>query len=1234
MAVGNNQQTILDLLRGLKGIEPLKELFWTELNYDRANALIPTGSWTDTERAALAGDPLLFATAGQDNDFHILYCRLHSSNQLHIADERILINRLIRDHLYGLFVFSDASQEYWHFVNVRNDPDVTKRRIFRRISVSPEERLRTAAERMSLLDIAAMGQGLFGLTALDIQTAHDDAFNVEAVTKQFFDEYCAVFGLLQKELRSHVGDAHWAHDYAQSFLNRLMFLYFVQRKGWVGGDREFVSSYWNAYRDSDRAKDTFFAEWLKPLFFEAFNNQKSLFNAPQRDYMPSDIRSALLTAPYLNGGLFRESPLDDPGSPFLVSDMRIDQVLRFLDRYNFTIAEDSPLDQEVAVDPEMIGNVYESLVNVSEETDERGDAGIFYTPRTEIDLMCRLALVDNLSNRIGKEHRKLLYELVFALEPDEKSQADAAVQDAGQWEKIAEALRETTVVDPACGSGSFLVGMLHVLDDLQRRAQKALGIDENLYARRKRIVGQSLYGVDVMEWACHVAELRLWLSLIIDAQFTREELAVRAEPLLPNFTFNIRCGDSLVEEVAGIDLAHLGESTLSPAMKRRITELRTEKAKFYNCDGDCKFRTVQQAQQAERSLFNDIIQDSITRIQQELSSLGERPKQASLIEGFDKPAQKTLAESESWKREREAKQTEIDTLRRAQDELSRMSGVPFVWRIAFAEVFHGDRGGFDIVVGNPPYVMQESIADPAIPRENITVENKREYKAKLALTTYRDHPAFFGYKPGKGTVAKKINAKSDLYVYFYFRGLHLLNRNGSFIFITSNSWLDVGYGAGLQEFLLRQCHAKLVIDNQAKRSFLSAEVNTVICLLSAPKSSIDAGLPEIARFVMFKVPFEQVISSVVFEEIEETLGRRSMPEYRVQALVQSELLERGIGTSSDDEEHTGGGKGSSRSLVKVAKYTGDKWGGKYLRASDVYWTILDKVDGILPRLDSIAGVRRGITSGCNEFFHLDRERIEQWGIEEQFLKLLVKSPRDYYSIRFDPLPMWLFWCQEDRARLSNTAALKYIEWGEQQGFHNVPSCRSRRNWYSLRGPEYPDLLWPSAFFERHIVYECPKGYCADKVFYTITGNIPTLTAAFLNSAIVSLFVEVEGYQLNHGGIFVTTDWLAGLRVLTGDDPDIAGAYSELASRDVLLSGDEHRQSDRRQLDALLLGRLGFSSDEISTVLDEIYDSIDGHVAGRIHKARREVTKSGRMRLEAAENTLGIWSEVPASEDEE
>ena len=112
--------------------------------------------------------------------------------------------------------------------------------------------------------------------------------------------------------------------------------------------------------------------------------------------------------------------------------------------------------------------MYESLVNVSEETDERGDAGIFYTPRTEIDLMCRLALVDNLTNHLGEEHKSLLYEAVFAFDPDDKTDADQKLRDRNLWNPLDECLKGLAILDPACGSGSFLVGMLHVLDDLRK----------------------------------------------------------------------------------------------------------------------------------------------------------------------------------------------------------------------------------------------------------------------------------------------------------------------------------------------------------------------------------------------------------------------------------------------------------------------------------------------------------------------------------------------------------------------------------------------------------------------------------------------------------------------------------------------------------------------------------------------------------------------------------------------
>ena len=405
-----DQQRILGILQDFHGIEPLKELFWGELNYDRQNDPISPSDWTATAQSAVAEDPLLFATGGENSDFHLIYTRLDLERLL-LTAERPIISRLLNAHPYALFIFSNREQTDWHLVNAKYDPNhPDKRRLYRRITIGPTEKLRTASERIAMLDSHSLD------SPLEIQNRHDEAFNVEAVTKRFFGDYKSVFQRLQEDLTSQTQDRQWAHDYALQFLNRCMFLYFIQRKGWLGDNTEFLKTFWESYQTTDQPVDSFVEHWLNVMFFEAFNDR---FHGGHRQFS-EEIRRALAAAPFLNGGLFTENDLDNQHI-FHISDSRFKDIFNFLENYNFTIAEDSPLDQEVAVDPEMIGKVYESLVNVSEETDERGDAGIFYTPRTEIDLMCRLALVDNLANHLGEEHKSLLYETVFAFEPDEKT---------------------------------------------------------------------------------------------------------------------------------------------------------------------------------------------------------------------------------------------------------------------------------------------------------------------------------------------------------------------------------------------------------------------------------------------------------------------------------------------------------------------------------------------------------------------------------------------------------------------------------------------------------------------------------------------------------------------------------------------------------------------------------------------------------------------------------------------
>lgn len=1201
------------------------------------NEPISRRGWAEGTASVLADDPVLFAGGGQDSAFHIIYSRL-ASDQLFSGSERPVVTKLLRDHPYALFIFSNQAQNRWHFINVKHDEEEKKRKLFRRITVGPEERLRTASERISLLDLASISGELFGISPLTIQARHDDAFDVEAVTRQFFDGYQAVFTALEKDLEKQTGDTAWAHDYALQFLNRSMFVYFIQRKGWLGGDKEFLNTFWKTYQRSNQPDNTFVEKWLSVLFFEAFNRK---FHGGHRQF-PDQIRDILSLAPYLNGGLFSQNTLDRQHA-FVITDSRFKQIFTFLEHYNFTIAEDSPLDQEVAVDPEMIGKVYESLVNVSEEANERGDAGIFYTPRIEITLMCRLALVDCLTNHIGSGHKSLLYETVFAIEPEDKAAADKKCAAAGLWHKLNQILKELTVLDPACGSGSFLVGMLHILDDLEERAGRNLGVTEDGYTRKKRIIGETLYGVDVMDWACHVAELRLWLALVADAEFDWDDLHLRDEPLLPHFSFKVRCGDSLVQEVGGINFSHTHTShKILPALKSRITKLKDEKLKFYRNDPERKYCTIDEIKQEELRLFQDILDARGHKVQEEIKELRKKIEgpawQNVRLDGtVEKKPKQLQLEVVTWQREMEALQAELNQVTNARSVLSVSKDIPFVWDVAFVEIFEGDKDGFDIVIGNPPYVRQESIADPRLPREETTKESKKVYKDKLARSVYQAFPAFFGYNHAKGTIARKLDAKSDLYIYFYFHGLSLLNPKGAFCFITSNSWLDVGYGKDLQEFLLKYGHVKLILDNQVKRSFASADVNTVIVLFSAPDDRNQNIPDKTARFVMFKAPFEHVLDPIIFEEIEEAPDKTQTKEYRIFPIQHEDLLRDGCELDEDRSEFGLPAEASAQAgvrssekklnekttydmrstkdgvvrdkkakgiLIKSAKYIGNKWGGKYLRAPDIYWTILEKGKGKLVRLGDIAEVRRGFTTGANEFFYLDDAKIQQWGIEEEFLKPVIKSPKECKRILIDPkdLKYKIFMCHKEKKDLKGTAALEYIKWGESQRFHVRPSCSGRARWWDLGERRLPPIISPSSVSELPRTFE-NDGVFADKRLYELYPDKsidPQQLLLATNAITCSLFLELGSRTgLGEGLLDLTVYELADCPVIVPAKSErLTDVLKETRCRVLLSLHDELTTPNRQALDSIVFDIL----DLTETERDAVYEAVINLVEARLKKA--------------------------------
>jgi hypothetical protein len=1063
------------------------------------------------------------------------------------------------------------------------------------------------------------------------------AFDVQAVTDAFFRDYERVFDILQRQLYQQTNDKVWAHDYALQVLNRLMFLYFIQRKTtpdgryWLGDDRRFIKGFWEAYRASGE-KNSFFKRWLSVLFFEAFNNKFS-----PKPYLPQALNDALRLAPYLNGGLFTRNELDEKYSielPDSIFEMLFDQfegaTPGFFERYNFTISENTPLDQEVAVDPEMIGKVYESLVNIAfeglEGEDRRGRAGIFYTPRVEIDLMCRLSLVDWLANHLGEEHKPLLYDAVFAYDPEEKRRADEALSSRNLWPTLNALLRSCTVCDPACGSGSFLVGMLLVLDDLQARANEQLGIEETPYERRRRIIGEQLYGVDVMEWAVHVAELRLWLQLVVETDLKPAQLKFR--PLLPNLSFKVRPGDSLVQELGGISFAlHHKHLDIPSTLKGKLTRLKAEKLKFYRADPDdpSQYRSEHELKLAEVQLFREILETKAHTLHNQIVILNRRiehPSQLHTLEGIEIEDRQLERNVQAWKAQRDELQEQLDRLHQALATLQNAHDVPFIWDVAFVEIFEGDKRGFDIVLGNPPYVRQEMIAPPLLREEDFSPEQwrkkKAEHKAKLQHSACELWPRFFKNR--------KPDGKSDLYVYFYLHGLSLLNEKGSFCFITSNSWLDVGYGADLQEFLLKHSHVKLILDNEVKRSFAQADVNTVIVLLAPPDDRREDGLSKTARFVMFKKPFEELARAEVFKAIEAVTERQSTEAYRVTARPQRELLEEGLESGTDEEHPTPQKRKSHGPLIKTARYIGNKWGGKYLRAPDIFFTILEKGKGKLVRLGDIAEVRFGIKTGANEFFYLEptgkpapagylhvRNGAGWEGeIEEEFLKPVIKSPRECRSILIKPedLRYKIFMCHRDKSELKDTAALEYIRWGETQGYHERPSCRGRQRWWDLGHQEPFDFVILRFRHERNWtpVNITPSLLAGDIMFVGSWSNRKAVNAcnAIANSTFAVFISELLG-RVNLGEGLLTTYGPEILRFLAihpsslnpKTEKVLMQRFQLLITRDVLPIYDEIHQPDRRALDEVVFDVLGLTAGE----REAVYEAVVNLVRARLEKAQ-------------------------------
>jgi hypothetical protein len=434
---------------------------------------------------------------------------------------------LLRDFPYALFVFSNADRNRWHFVNVKYDATASRRQQFRRISVLPGDRLRTASERISMLDLASIGQDLFGISPLAIQQRHDEAFDVEKVTKKFFNDFVEIFAAVAKDIRKH---NDWEQEVVeketQTLLNRLLFLYFIQRKGWLNRERDYLYKRFKEHFSDDKDGTSYYSRFLHPLFMRLSTEIE-------------EAASVLGDVPFLNGGLFDDEYGGQQRQDKLLQRTRMkvsNRVIKrvfdeVLEKYNFTVREDTPLNQDVSIDPEMLGKIFESLVLQLEQSDTGGktsrhDTGSYYTPRPIVHYLCQEALRVRLESGGEARHanigKLLAIDAADGIDADERTILDECITPE-QARQLLDDLDNLRACDPAVGSGAFPLGLLHEMVNLSRlcemrsRGRDPVEVDPDwLYNTKSRFIQRVIYGVDVQERAVEICKLRLWLSLMVD----------------------------------------------------------------------------------------------------------------------------------------------------------------------------------------------------------------------------------------------------------------------------------------------------------------------------------------------------------------------------------------------------------------------------------------------------------------------------------------------------------------------------------------------------------------------------------------------------------------------------------------------------------------------------------------------------------------------------------------------
>ena len=700
------------------------------------------------------------------------------SDKVQMQRNRVSIQMLVRRIMdtysssFMIFHYKDNSNWDWRFTfcsKKGNNEDSTDSKRYTFL-LGPNQSCRTAAENFEkLIQIEDKGS----ITVESIISA----FDVEALSKEFFGKYKEHYSKFvaymcdeSNGMRDDFIDDSFdktgldaakikdkeekpIRDYVKRLLGRIVFLHFLQKKGWMGvpagknwgdGDKDFMMSLYEYASESQRAN--FLDEILEPLFSEALNTDRTsdgdLFDTRVNLSDGSKVR-----VPYLNGGLFERDKYDEPKTVFPAEYFK--DLLEFFYQYNFTIDENDPNDAQVGVDPEMLGRIFENLL------EDNKDKGAFYTPKEIVQYMCRQALVAYLQTNEDDSVKSQIENFVTTYDVNEIGGADSDLALT-----LDQKLKEVKICDPAIGSGAFPMGLLKELF----LCRGAIENFDNASDIKKHIIQNNIYGVDIEKGAVDIARLRFWLSLIVDED---------TPSALPNLDYKIMQGNSLLESYKGIDLSQL------TAEKKEISE--GHQLTFFEDESDLQRLNLRNLLDA---YYNCPDHKGKTELKKKISDCIQAQLDYSGFSRQGKFGENLIDLSK------------IDIA--GNDQF-------FLWHTWFSDVFNRpsdcDKSGFDIVIGNPPYVEAK----------------KLKYISRKLKSAYHFY---------SGT--------ADLSIYFIELAFNILRESGITCYITTNKFFTTGYGKIIRERLSTML-LRSILDFEQVEVFEDVLVSSVVlCCQAVP----------------------------------------------------------------------------------------------------------------------------------------------------------------------------------------------------------------------------------------------------------------------------------------------------------------------------------------------------------------------------------------------------------------